>query len=322
MSTPRSVRTIDNGAPYPLNKFKLGTKLHKVIEFSREVWSTATLINELRTKLHTGGDVFALANELRTKLHTGGDVHVLAEELRTKMHTGGDVFTLINELRTRLHTAGDYQVLISALRALFIANGAWADRLIDLEDKAYNFLLTAPDWKVGTGAAGDKAFQNGAALTCIVNGVYQAALYAATNDVAIDAGTDTGVGEFRAVTLSVTALGALVQTVSAIAGAAPVTPPRPPSGNVPVGVIQIPASFTHGVTSLNNTWFTQGFPRRLAVHTPLATADVAAIAAPAVGAMTATAIAAVSATAIAAVSASALAGNTALKPESLPDIDG
>ena len=114
----------------------------------------------------------------------------------------------------------------------------------------------------------------------------------------------------------------LSQTVSATSTSAPVTPPRPPSGQVPVGVIQIPASFTPGTTIVETSWFTQGFPRRLVVHTPITTAAPAAMSSGAIPAFTAPAISAVSATAIGAVAATAAVTTDAVKPEAFPDVDG
>jgi len=221
-------------------------------------------------------------------------------ELHASLASGGGVQDLVNELRTRLNTAGDYQVLISAIRALLVSGGDIADRLLDLEDKAFNQILVDPDWKQNTGGGGNTQFENGTAIDAVVNGVYLAAVYAATQDTQIDAGgagADTGAGEYRAITLGVSSAGVLSQTISAVAAAAPVEAPRVPSGEVGVGVIQIPENFTNGVTAVQTAWFTQGYPRRLAVHTPLATADVAAI------------------------SAGALTDPSATIPDALPDTD-
>jgi len=202
-----------------------------------------------------------------------------SRDIYSEFATGGSLFTLINELRTRLDTLGDYQVLISALRAEHIAAGQISDILIDLSDKAFNQILTDPTWQQNTGGGGNTRLENAAAINAVVDGVYIANVYAATQDIVVDAGSTTGAGEYRAITLSVTAGGTLNQTVSAISASAPVTPPRPPSGECPVGVIQIPASYTPGTTPVQTAWCTDGFPRRLGVYTPMTTADVAAISA-------------------------------------------
>ncbi len=323
---PRSVRAIDKGPPYGLARFAYGMKLHQAIEFFREMWDHldaagdyVALANELRTKVHTGGDVFALLNELRLKVHTAGDVFALLNEMRTKLTTGGAVFALLNELRSRVHTGGDYRLIVSGIRARLVSGGIYADRLMDLEDKVYNYCLTDPGWRRDPGAP--RLFSNANAINAIVNGVYTAGLYAPNIKLQIDAGANTGPAEYRAVTLSLTAAGELVQTISA-AGSTPPTPPRPPSGNVPVGVIQIPPDFTTLVTIVQPSWFTQGFPRRLAVHAPITHPDVAAISAADVPAMTAGAVGAVAAAAVGAVVAAEVTAPVATKPESFPDIDG
>lgn len=275
MAIPKSVRVIDSW-PFPMAKFKLGTKLYQILDFVREI---------------------------HDHFYTSGTLMTLVNELRTKLNTGGDVFALLTEIHTKLTTGGDYRVLISAIRSEIIAGGQLSDILLDLEDKAYNQILCAPGWQQNSGGGGNTQIENTAAIDAIIDGVYLAAVYAATQDVAVDGGAATGAGEYRAITLSLSGAGVLTQTVSAIALAAPVMPPRPPSGECPVGVLQIPENFVPGTTAVQTAWFTQGFPRRSTPHTPLATADVSALSASAPGAVSATAMTATSKT----------------KPEQLPD---
>lgn len=169
-------------------------------------------------------------------------------------------------LGTKIHYCIE---MLRDLHTLLISGGALSEILLDAHDQAYNACLVDPDWKQNTGGGGNTQMENGTAIDCIVNGIYSAAHYAATQDVAISATANTTAGQYKAVTLSLTGAGALTQTVSAAATAAPVQAPRPPSGEVPVGVIQIPASFTTGVTVVQTAWFTQGYPRRSSVYTPI-----------------------------------------------------
>jgi len=140
--------------------------------------------------------------------------------------------------------------------------------------------------------------ENANQIDGIVNGVFVANIIAAgALNMTPAAGWATGVLETRLVTLATTAGGVASATVSAVGAT---IPPRPPSGEMPFAVVNIPASFNPGVTQIaaGGVTFTDGFPRRLAVHTPIATAAVGAVA------------------------ASALAAITADSPAELPDIDG
>ena len=219
---------------------------------------------------------------LGTKLY---EIIEFLRELHDSFSASGALLTLANELRTRLHTAGDYQVLISAIRAELISGGQLADRLIDLEDKAYNMCITDPGWQED---AVQTQFECANAINAVVDGVYIAGAVAATTTHApTSPAWDTGAGETRIVTLSTTGVASnITATVSAVDAT---IPPRPPSGQCPIGIVNIPANFTGGVTQIaaGGVTFVDGFPRRLDVHTPIATANVAAIVA---SALTATAL--------------------------------
>jgi len=257
----------------PFDRFKLGTVFASWITFMRTVHAS----------LGASGLTGALVNELRTLVGTNR--------------------TLTNELRTRLHTGGDYQALVAAIRGELIANGQLSDRLIDLEDKAYNQIMTDPGWQED---AVQTQFECANQIDGVIDGVYTAAAVAATTTYApTTPAWDTGVGETRLVTLSTTGVANnITATIGAIDA---VIPPRPPSGQMPIGVVHIPASFTGGTTQIvaGGVTFTNGFPRRLDVHTPIATAAPAAITAPAVAAVT----------------EPAMADVTATIPAELPDID-
>jgi len=267
------------------------------------------LLTELYDRLHTTGDYQVLISALRALFITGGDLQARITDLEDKAFNVMDCnpgwqqdtiaptdfqnanaiyanvngeqaaieeSTLGTELRARLHTAGDYQVLISALRGELIAAGQIAERLQDLEDKAYNQILTDPGLQEDVGVATN--FENLNQIDGIVNGLYYANLVAAGALNATPVGWDTGAGQTRLVTLSVNNVGTLTQTVSAIDAA---IAPRPPSGEMPIGIAHVPQNFVSGVSQIvaGGVTFTDGFPRRLAVHTPIATADVLAIAA-------------------------------------------
>jgi hypothetical protein len=320
-NVPRSVYWLDR-LPRPVNSFRFGTRFYQLLTAFKQMYSnntgTVALLNELRTKIHTAGDIKVLTDDMRAR---AVELVALATELRTRLHTAGDYQALISELRTRLHTAGDYQALLSGLRALFVNGGEWHERMLDLEDKAYNQLLNDPFWQQNTGMGGNAMFESVSGCNAICNGVFYNMLFGMTQNIPMDPGTVTGPGEFRAVTLSLDAAGVLTHTVSPIAAAAPVTPPRPPSGEVPVGVIQIPASYAPGVTPVETAWFTQGFPRRLPLHTTFAVADVAAIASADVAAIVAGAPAVVTAPAVAAVTNAASTAMVLAEPDALPDTD-
>jgi len=85
------------------------------------------------------------------------------------------------------------------------------------------------------------------------------------NEVAVAAGSTTTAGQFRCITLSVSAAAALTQTVSDVAAAAPVTPPTPPTADCVLATIQIPASFTPGTTTFLTAWVTNGWTSQQAI---------------------------------------------------------
>jgi len=198
----------------------------------------------------------------------------------SKWRLGTRLYNLIESVR-EMHgefgTAGALGALVNAIRGELVSGGQLAERLIDLEDKAYNQLLSVPGWQenTGSGGAAKDDIENTAAVDAVVDGMYSANLYAATQDTALDLSIVTAAGEYRNVTLSVDSLGALHQTVGAVAASALAAEvPRPPSGEVAVGIIHVPPSFTAGTTEIGagGVTFTDGFPRRLAVHTPISTA--------------------------------------------------
>jgi len=90
----------------------------------------------------------------------------------------------------------------------------------------------------------------------IIDGV--AYTKAVENNIAVGAAT-TAAGEYRAITVAVNASGTTSQTVSAVAAAAPVTPPAVPANECPLATIQIPASFTPGTTTFLTAWVTNGW---------------------------------------------------------------
>lgn len=165
-------------------------------------------------------------------------------------------------LGTRLHA------ILTFIRELS-SGVSLLDMLQDLADKSYNQVLANPAWQEDAVTA--EQIENATAIDAIVNGKYFASLVAADNNVTPDATWNTTATEQKTVTLQVNASG----TVSFIAsdatlatGDAPAAP-RPTSGQCPVGVVHVPASFTAGTTEIaaGGVTFTDGFPRRLAVPT-------------------------------------------------------
>lgn len=232
-----------------------------------------------------------LLAELRARIDTAGDLEALLVDLRARMV---EVGALDTEIRARLDTAGDYQALLSAIRAELIANGEISDILIDIHEKAYNQILTDPGWAQDGGVNTD--FENVNQIDAIINGSFYANIVAAaTNYSPTSPAWDTIAGEERWVTMSVTAAGVVHATISPAAPTGTGVIQRCPYTECPIGLIYVPASFTGGVSLAGLLTFTDGFPRRLAIYTPMVTADVAAIVAPAPTAMTAPDIAVVAA---------------------------
>lgn len=180
------------------------------------------------------------------------------------------------ELHVTLSTGGALMTLVNGIRAELIAGGQLAERLIDLEDKAYNQMLVDPGWAQDGVVATD--VENVNQIDGIVDGVYIAAIVAAGVNLTPAGTWDTGVGETRIITVSATAAGVVTATPSAIDAT---IAPRGPTGEMGIGMFTVPASFVAGVSLGGVLGFVDGFPRRLAVHTPIATADVAPIVAPA-----------------------------------------
>jgi hypothetical protein len=118
-------------------------------------------------------------------------------------------------------------------------------------------LLSNPTVIQNTGGGGNTQFEISASTDYLIDGV--AYTKGVTIDNAVPAGANTGAGEFKAITVSLNAAGTVTQTVSAAAAAAPVTPPAVPANNCPICTIQIPASFTTGVTVFLTAWVTNGW---------------------------------------------------------------
>lgn len=105
---PKSVKAIDKwpGAPA---RAEIGTKLNQLIKFARQLYTrdfTASggglldLINEIRTDLDTGGDVFALVNDLRDMLD-----NICLSNPTVVQNTGGSGATHIE-----ISAATDYKI--------------------------------------------------------------------------------------------------------------------------------------------------------------------------------------------------------------------
>ncbi len=200
--------TVLNKHPWGFGRYALGSKFVQLIKFAREIYDTHDVTNS------------------------------------------GALATLVNEIRTRWVTAGD----------MF-------EMLVDLADKGYNQILTDPGMQQDAGVATD--VENANQIDGVVNGIYVANIIAAGAMNLTPVGWDTTAAQTRKVTLATTAGGVVSQTVSAVNAT---VAPRPPTGEMPICVIDVPNSFTSGVTATGGCTFTDGFPRRLAVPVTLATA--------------------------------------------------
>ncbi len=193
-------------------------------------------------------------NRVFDRFNVGSRLYRLTEAAR-EMHdafaAAGALGVLVNELRTRLVTSGDMFEMI-----------------VDLSDACYNKILTDPGLQEDAGVATD--LENANQVDGIVNGIYAAAIIAAgAMNLTPTAGWDTGVGETRLVTIATDVGGTVSQTPSALDAT---VPPRPPSGEMAIGIVAVPASWTAGVSHVGLCAFTDGWPRRLAVPVTVAAA--------------------------------------------------
>ncbi len=118
-------------------------------------------------------------------------------------------------------------------------------------------LLSNPTVVQNTGGGGNTKFEISAAVDYLIDGV--AYTKGTTQDIAVPAGANTGAGEYKAITVSLNAAGTVTQTVSAVSSSAPAPIPAVPADNCPICTIQIPASFTTGVTTFLTAWVTNGW---------------------------------------------------------------
>lgn len=146
----------------------------------------------------------------------------------------------------------------------------WVQLLRNLFDKNLSGVLGNPTVIQNTGVGGNTQMEHGAFDYIIDDQVYSVVT---TDDIAVDASANTAAGEFKALLLSIDAAGALTQTASAAQSVAPAPAPAVPSGDAPVAVVQIPVSFTTGVTVFLTAWVSNGYPGRITVVKPAALSD-------------------------------------------------
>lgn len=118
------------------------------------------------------------------------------------------------------------------------------DALRALETRALNHLTVNP---VVAPGSDDTDFQVSAFSYMLAGVVHNKA---AADDIA-PPGVSTSSGEFRKVLLSINAAGAITATGGDVAASqAAAALPDTPSGQLPIGYLELPASFTSGAASL------------------------------------------------------------------------